>query len=54
MTPFLDFVNLLKQVTKLRKPVYSVDYWFITKDSKGWNSGIARWERCIGQAREKD
>lgn len=54
MTPFLDLINLLEQLTKLRKPVYSVAYWFITEDIKGCNSERARWERCIGQAREKD
>lgn len=38
MTPFLDLINLLEQLTKLRKPVYSVAYWFTTKDIKGCNS----------------
>ena len=33
MTPFLGFLNLLEHLTELRKPVYSLEYWFITKDT---------------------
>lgn len=31
-TPSLDSINFLKQLTELRKPVYSLDYCFIIKD----------------------
>ena len=32
MTPFLGLINWLKHFTELRKTVYLVEYWFITKD----------------------
>ena len=28
-------INMLEQLIELRKPVYSLDYWFITKHVKG-------------------
>ena len=31
MTPSLDSINLLEWFTELRKPVYSLDYQFVTK-----------------------
>lgn len=30
--PFLPFHHLLKWLTELRKTVYTLGYWFITKD----------------------
>lgn len=36
MTPSLDSVTSLKQLTELRKLIYSLDYRFITKDIKGY------------------
>ena len=50
MTPSLGSINLLEWLTKLRKPVYLLDYWFIIK---GYNSGTARWKRCLGQCMGK-
>lgn len=32
----LGFINLLQQLTKLRKPVYLLDYEFVTKGIKGY------------------
>ena len=40
MTPSLGSINL-----KLRKPIYSLDHWFVIK---GCKSETARWKRCIG------
>ena len=34
MTPSLGSINLPQWLTELRKPVYSLDYKFITKDIK--------------------
>lgn len=34
---FLRSINLLQQLTELGKPVYSLDYGFITKDIKGYH-----------------
>ena len=42
MTPSLGSINLLEQLTELRKPVYSIDYRFITKDIKEYKSA-AKW-----------
>lgn len=36
MMPFSNLINLLEQLTELRKPVYLLDYWFITKDIEGY------------------
>ena len=36
MTPSLGSINVQEQITELRKPVCSLDYWFITKDIKGY------------------
>ena len=48
-TPSLCSINLLERLTELRKPIDSLDYWFITKDIKGFES-TARWrERYTGQ-----
>lgn len=52
MTPSLCLINLLEWPTELRKPVYSLDYRFITKDIKGYR-WTSRWKRCIGQCMEK-
>ena len=35
-------LNLLMKLTDLRKSIYSLDYWFITKDVKGYKS-TTRW-----------
>jgi len=37
MTLSLDSINLLTQLTELRKPVYSLDYLFIKKHTKDMN-----------------
>lgn len=39
----LGSINLLEQLTWLRKPVYSLDNWFITKVIEGYKS-TARWK----------
>ena len=36
----LRFDNMLAKLTELRKPIYSLDYWFITKYMKGYESTI--------------
>lgn len=36
MTPFSDSINSLEWLTKLRKPVYLLDFQFITKDFKAY------------------
>ena len=46
MTPSLGLFNLLEQLTELRETFYLLDYWLIIK---GYNSGTARWKRCVGQ-----
>ena len=46
MIPSLGLINLLERLTELRKPVYSLDYWFITKDIKGYKS-TARLKKII-------
>ena len=33
-------MNLQERLTKLRKPVYSLEYSFITKDIKGNSQGV--------------
>ena len=43
-------INLLEQLTELRGRVYWLDHQFIIK---GYNSGKARWKRCIGQGTGK-
>ena len=50
MIPALGSINLPKQLTERRKPVYSVGYWFIIK---GYNSGTGRWKGCRGQGMGK-
>ena len=42
-TSFLGSINLLEWLTELRKLVYSLDDWFITKDIKGYRS--TAWRR---------
>ena len=37
-TPSLGLINLLEWLTELRKHIYSLDYWFIAKDTKGYES----------------
>ena len=34
----LFLINLLEPLSELRKPAYSLDYQFITKDIKGYKS----------------
>lgn len=51
LTPSLGLINLPEWLFQLNKHVFSLDYQFITKDIKRYNSGIGRWEGCIGQAR---
>lgn len=46
MTPSLGLINLLEELTELRKSFYSLDYWFTIK---GCNSRTSGWKRCIGQ-----
>lgn len=46
MTPLLASINLLARLTKLRKPIYPLDYWFVIN---GYNLGIAKWKRCTGK-----
>lgn len=36
--PLLGSIRLPEVLTKLRKPVYSLDYLFITQDAKGYKS----------------
>ena len=40
MTPSLGLINLLEQLTELRKPIYSLDYRFTTEDIKGYESTV--------------
>ena len=37
-TPTLGSINFPEWLIALRKPVYSLDYWFVTKDIKGYES----------------
>lgn len=38
MTPLLSgIINLLDHLTELRKTIYLLDYWAITKDIKEYN-----------------
>ena len=46
LTPSLVLISVLEQVTELRETFYLLDHWFVIR---GYNSGTARWERCIGQ-----
>ena len=39
-------INLLEQLTELRKTFYLLDDWLITKEC---SSRTARWKRCTGQ-----
>ena len=41
-TSFWDSINLLEWFTEFRKPVYSLEYWFVTKDTKRYTF-TARW-----------
>ena len=49
-TPSLGFINMLGWLTERRDTFYLLDYEFIVKE---YNSGTARWERCIRQGIEK-
>lgn len=40
--PPLGSINLLEQITEFRKPAYSPDYQFITKEIKGCESAARR------------
>lgn len=44
-------VSLLEWVTEIRKTLYSLDYWLITKDIRGYKS-TARWRRGTEQTRD--
>ena len=44
--PSSGSINLLEQLTELRKTFYLLDYPFIVKE---YNSSTARQKRCIGQ-----
>ena len=37
-TRFLASINFLEWLTEPRKAIYLLDYWFITKDIKGYES----------------
>lgn len=50
-TPSLGSINLRKQLAEFRKPVFSLDYWFVIK---GCNSGTGRWKRCLRQGMGKE
>ena len=50
MTPALDCINVLEQLTELKEIFYLLDYQFTIKRC---NSGRARWKRSIRQNREK-
>ena len=52
MTPSLGSINLPQCLTELRKPVYSLDYKFITKDIKRYEP-TARWRETQGQIPDK-
>ena len=45
---FLASINFLEWLTELRKAIYFLDYWFITKDIKGYES-TARWRDTLGK-----
>lgn len=44
----VDLINFWKQLQELRKLVYSLDYWVITKNTNGYES-IARWSDTWGE-----
>lgn len=46
--PSLRSINLLEQLIELRKHIYSLDYRFITKDVKGYES-TTRWRDTKGE-----
>ena len=50
MTPSLSSVNLLEWLTELKGTFCLQDHQFIIK---GYNSGTAKWKRCIGQGMRK-
>ena len=49
-SPLLGSINLLKWLTEIRRPIYSLDCWFITK---GYNSETVRWKtlQAVGRKR---
>ena len=49
MTLSLSLINFLGWLTELRKPIYSLDYWFIIKGYEKRYRWISRWKRCIGK-----
>ena len=51
MTPALGWINVLEQLTELREIFYLLDYQSIIKR---YNSGRARWKRCIGHGERKE
>lgn len=46
-------MNLLKQFTGVKKPIYSLDCQFIIKNIKGYRS-TARWRDTQGEAMNKE
>lgn len=38
MTLSMALIDLVEQLTELREPIYLKDYWFITRDIKGYKS----------------
>ena len=46
----MTLINLLKWLTELRETFYLLDYQFIVK---GYNSGLARWQRYIDKVWRK-
>ena len=48
----LGVINLLEWLTELRKPIYSLDCWFVTKDIRGCES-TASWRDTQGKVLNK-
>ena len=44
--PLFSSLNLLEYPTEIKEAFYLLDYQFIIKE---YNSGTAKWKRCIGQ-----
>lgn len=43
----MGLINMLDQLTELRKPVYSLDYWFIINDIKGYEAAADEIYRSV-------
>ena len=50
--PPLGLINLVEQLPKLRNPVYSLDYQFITKSVKGYKSTDEQMQSVRSQTKE--